>query len=152
MIAPLEFSFEVAAAPEHCFRTWTERIDRWWPSTHSESGDRGLTVVLEPRLGGRLYERTSAGVEHEWGEVTLWEPPSRFGYLWHIRRPRQQSTDVVISFAEAGPGKTRIDIRQEAWERVGADAPSWRDRNEGAWTSLFPHFLAYLESNPGELP
>ena len=87
MIEPLEFAFEVATGREHAFRTWTEKIDRWWPSTHSESGDPELTVVLEPRLGGRLYERTSAGVEHDWGRITLWEPPTRFGYSWHIRRP-----------------------------------------------------------------
>lgn len=147
MIAPLEFAFEVAAGAEHCYRTWTERIDRWWPATHSESGDPGLSVHLEPRLGGRLYERTSGGVEYEWGQVTLWEPFLRFGYLWHIRRPREESTDVTVSFVELGPRRTRIEIRQTAWERVGTDAPTWRDRNRGAWTTLFPHFIEYAERN-----
>jgi hypothetical protein len=146
MIAPLDFAFEVAASAEHCFRTWTERIDRWWPATHSESGDADLTVHLEPKLGGRLFERTAAGVEHEWGEVTLWEPPRRFGYLWHIRRAREESTDVVVSFEPLAPSRTRVDIHQASWERVGSDAPTWRDRNEGAWTSLFPHFIAYAEA------
>jgi hypothetical protein len=142
---PLEFTFEVATSLEHAFRTWTLRIDRWWPSTHSESGDPELTVVLEPRLGGRMYERTRDGIEYEWGQITLWEPPVRLGYSWHIRRPPNESTDVLISFTELAPRRTRVDIHQTAWERVGPDAPDWRDRNRTAWTSLFPHFTAYAE-------
>ncbi len=42
--------------------------------------------MLETALGGRIYERTPTGVEHEWGEVTVWEPPTRLGYRWHLRR------------------------------------------------------------------
>lgn len=145
MIEPLEFTFEVATSVEHAFRTWTERMDRWWPSTHSESGDPDLTVVLEPCLGGRMYERTRDGTEYEWGRITLWDPPVRFGYSWHIRRPANESTEVLISFTELEPRRTRIRIQQSDWERVGPGAPQWRARNRTAWTSLFPHFIEYAE-------
>ena len=39
------------------------------------------------RPGGQIYE-TSAGVKHAWGEVTVWEPPRRLAYLWHLGRDR----------------------------------------------------------------
>jgi hypothetical protein len=110
------------------------------------SGEGGLTVVLEPRRGGRIYERTAAGVEHDWGEVTVWEPPTRLGYLWHLRRDWADATEVEIRFVDAGPGRTRVEIEHRGWEALGSDGPSWRDRNEGGWSTLLPAFLAAAEA------
>ena len=88
MIEPLRLSFDVQCRIEHAFDVWTNRIDQWWPRAHSISAENGLEVVVEPRVGGRIFERTPSGAEHDWGEVTLWQPPTRFGYLWHLRRDR----------------------------------------------------------------
>ena len=61
-IEPLRLSFEVACPPERAFRTWTELIATWWPADHTVTGEGDLRVVLEPRVGGRLFERTRAAV------------------------------------------------------------------------------------------
>src|SRR3954468_8746141 len=71
---PLEFAFTVACPPEHAFAVWAERTSLWWPHGHSVSVEPGLTVTFEPRPGGRIYERTPQGEEHDWGEVLAWEP------------------------------------------------------------------------------
>jgi Activator of Hsp90 ATPase homolog 1-like protein len=139
---PLRLNFEVACPLRHAFEVWTRDIGRWWPADHSVSGERGLQVVLEPGVGGRIYERTPAGTEHEWGEVTVWEPPSRLGYLWHLRRDRADATDVEIRFVADGPGLTRVEIVHSGWDRLGAAAQEWRDRNHGGWTTLLPHYRA----------
>ena len=141
MIEPLRFSFEVPCSQAHAFETWTSRIGTWWPSTHSVSADPALEVVLETRLGGRIFERTPAGVEHDWGEITLWEPPKRFGYLWHLRRDRADATDVEIRFISRDAATTTVEIEHRSWERLGADGPDWRDRNRGGWASLLPHYV-----------
>lgn len=138
---PLAFTFVVACSPEHAFRTWTERIDVWWPADHTVSGLDDAVVVLEPRLGGRIYERTPDGGEHDWGEITTWQPPDALGYLWHLRRDRADATDVIIRFLPSGTS-TRVEIIHTGWERLGADAADWRSRNLGGWTSLLPHFTA----------
>ena len=57
---PLELSFTVACAPEHAFAVWAGRTSMWWPHGHSVSAAPGLTVTLEPRPGGRIYEPTPA--------------------------------------------------------------------------------------------
>ena len=88
MIEPLRMSFEVGCSAEHAFATWTSDISSWWPEDHTVTAEAGLEVVLEPGVGGRIYERTRAGAEHDWGQVTAWEPPARLGYLWHLRRDR----------------------------------------------------------------
>ena len=140
MIEPLMMSFEVACSPEHAFATWTSRIANWWPEDHTITGQAGLEVVLEPGVGGRIYERTPTGTEHEWGEVTVWEPPARLAYLWHLRRDRRQATDVEIRFVALAADRTRVEIEHGGWERLGDAAADWRDRNRSAWRTLLPHF------------
>jgi uncharacterized protein YndB with AHSA1/START domain len=142
VIEPIRLSFDVACPVDHAFRTWTEGIDRWWPADHTVTGTDDLTVVLERHVGGRIFERTTGGEELDWGEVTVWEPPVRLGYLWHLRRDRADATDVEIRFIDTGAGTTRVEIVHSGWERLGADGESWRDRNHGGWATLLPHYRA----------
>lgn len=141
MIEPLRLDVAVACPPEHAFAIWTEHIDLWWPHSHTVSG-APLLVVLEPRVGGRLFERTADGSEIDWGEITSWDPPRRFAYLWHIRRDRADATDVTVTFTAVDGGTTRVSIVHDGWERLGADGPTWRDANRGGWEGLLPHFVA----------
>ena len=83
-----------ACSPAHAFATWAERTSAWWPHGHSVSKDPGLSVTFEPHPGGRIFERTSAGDEHDWGEVIAWEPPHRLAYLWHLAQDRSDATEV----------------------------------------------------------
>lgn len=142
MTEPLAMDFEVDCPVAHAFAVWTARIDAWWPADHTVSGRADVSVVLEPRVGGRIYERTPDGTEHAWGEVTIWEPPHRIAYLWHLRRDRADATDVEIRFLPAAPSRTRVEIEHRGWQRLGADAEVWRDRNRAGWTTLLPHYLA----------
>jgi len=84
---PLELRFTVACPREHAFDVWANKTSFWWPHGHSVSGDPDLTVTIEPRPGGRIFERTPSGAEHDWGEVLVWEPPRRLAYLWHSASP-----------------------------------------------------------------
>ena len=149
---PLVVEFEVAAPPAHAFAVWTDRCATWWPASHTVSGDPAA-ITFEPREGGRIYERTTAGVEHDWGEVTVWEPPRRLGYLWHLRRDRSDATEVEIRFVGVADGRTRVEIEHRGWEDLGAGAETWRDRNHGGWSTLLPSFVAAAEapSRAGEM-
>ena len=142
MIEPLRLSYEIDCPADHAFEVWTSRLSTWWPKGHSTSGDPDTTVVLEPRLGGRIFERTSDGREIEWGEITVWSPPSRLGYLWHIGRERTAATDVDLTFVDLGDGRTRLDIVHSGWERLAADGPAYREANTNGWDALLPHYLA----------
>jgi uncharacterized protein YndB with AHSA1/START domain len=136
---PIEIEFEVACSPEHAFDTWANRTSMWWPPGHSMSSAPGLVVTFEPRPGGRIYERTPEGAEHDWGEVVAWEPPHRLAYLWHLGTERGRATEVDISFT-GHAAATTVTIVHRGWERLGPDGPAWRDRNLGGWSGLLPHF------------
>jgi hypothetical protein len=141
-IDPIRLDFEVGCAPADAFEVWTARISTWWPADHTVTGDDDLEVVLEPRVGGRIYERTPDGTEHEWGWVTTWQPPDRLVYRWHLRRDRGDATEVEIRFLPLDGERTRVEIEHRDWERLGADGRGWRERNAGGWATLLPHYEA----------
>ena len=142
MIEPIRLSFDVACPVERAFDVWTAGIARWWPLDHTVSAEADLTVILEGRPGGRIFERLASGIEHDWGEVTIWEPPARLGYTWHLNRDRSDATDVVIRFVARDAEATTVEIEHRGWERLGADGEGWRDRNRGGWATLLPHYVA----------
>ena len=140
MSAPLSLSFDVACPVEHAFEVWTAEIGSWWPPDHTVTGRTDLVVVLQGGVGGRIYERTPDGVEHDWGEVTVWEPPTQVTYLWHLRRDRADATEVEIRFLAQGDGATRVQIEHRGWERLGELGAERREQNLAGWQSLLPHY------------
>lgn len=144
---PLVLEFDVACSPQHAFDTWALDTARWWPASHSVSIDPGLVVTLEPRVGGRIFERTPSGDEHDWGQIIAWEPPERLAYLWHLRQDRDDATRVEITFAGSEEG-TRVRIVHSGWERLGAEGSDLRNRNRVGWDGVLPRFVAACEDVP----
>jgi len=142
---PLRLSFDIGCSPEHAFRTWTERFGAWWPPGHTMSDDPPA-IRLEPGVGGRIFEEARDGSEIDWGRVTAWEPPHRLAYLWHIGRDHGDATDVELTFVDVGDGTTRLEIVHSGFERLGADADSYREANTGGWGGLIPHFVEACEA------
>ena len=148
MIEPLRLRFVVGCPVEHAFSTWTSRTSAWWPVAHTVTAEPGLQVVFEGRQGGRIFERTPAGVEVDWGEITAWEPPTLLRYLWHIRVDRSDATEVEIRFEDQGDATTRVQIEHRGWERLGSRGPSWREVNMGGWNGVLPSYVAACSELP----
>jgi uncharacterized protein YndB with AHSA1/START domain len=144
MTAPLRIEFDVACSASHAFTVWTSGINTWWPSDHTVTGHDDLRIVLESGVGGRIFEQTPDGTEHEWGEVTAWDPPRLLGYRWHLRRDRVDATDVEIRFTGKGDSATHIEIEHSGWERLGGAGRQWREQNNAGWSSLLPHYVAAI--------
>ena len=102
MSEPLRITFDVACSVEHAFAVWTSGIDAWWPRDHTVTAEPGLVVVLQGGVGGRIYERTADGAEHDWGEVTAWDPPMLLGYQWHLGQDPADATEVEVRFVPLG--------------------------------------------------
>ena len=106
------------------------------------SGERAVEIVFEPKVGGRIFERTADGREFEWGEVTVWEPPGRLGYRWSIATTPEHANDVEIRFLPEGDSATEVQIEHRGWERLGAQGQAWRDVNQGGWDGTLPAYAA----------
>jgi uncharacterized protein YndB with AHSA1/START domain len=148
MIEPLTLSFDVACPADHAFAVWTSGIGTWWPRDHTVTGKADL-VVLQSGVGGRIYERTPDGEEHDWGEVTVWDPPARLAYLWHIGRDRSEATEVEIRFVARDSATTRVEIEHRGWERLGEVGAERRNQNRRGWQALVPAFEAAVTEEDG---
>ena len=144
MTDSLRISFEVACAADHAFATWTERIGTWWPADHTVSG-APIAVVLEGWVGGRIYERTRHGDEHDWGVITAWQPPDLLAYRWHLGVGPESATEVAVLFSPLDANRTRVEIEQSGWERLGPAASQLRSRNRAGWESLVSHVRVAVE-------
>lgn len=145
MTEPLRIAFDLDCSAEHAFAVWTARIGTWWPVDHTVTGQADADIVLQPGVGGRIYERTADGTEHEWGRVTLWEPPARLAYTWHLLQHPVNATEVEIRFLERGGATVRVEIEHRGWERLGTAGEERRAQNRGGWEALLPYYRAAIE-------
>jgi uncharacterized protein YndB with AHSA1/START domain len=144
--ATVRKSVTVRRRPDDAFRLFTDGIGTWWPlETHSPSEGRGETVVMEPRVGGRLYERTRDGEEPVWGEVLVWEPPSRLVFSWHLGGP--VTTEVELRFTADGDA-TRVDLEHRGWERHGDRAAELHASYDSGWDYVFGERYASAADGP----
>jgi hypothetical protein len=132
------------------FRAWTEQIDAWWPKGHSRSGDTRTTVVLERRLGDRLYERTPAGVEHDWGQVIAWDSPRHFAMHWYLGSGLDQPTRVEIHFSALANGDTRVDLVHQGPELIGQLWERTSAVFDAAWAHVLTAYRMACTSNAFE--
>ncbi len=131
-------TISVNAPPELAFRVFTAAA--WWPlATHSVFEAKAITVTIEERVGGRVYETSSDGEESLWGRVTAWDPPSQFAMTWHPGSDPSESTDLEVTFTPEGSG-TRVDLVHTGWEKLGDRGQEMSQSYSNGWdTVLTPY-------------
>jgi uncharacterized protein YndB with AHSA1/START domain len=132
-LEPIRKTITVACSREHAFKTYTEAFDSWWPREHHLGEADLVEAVLEPKPGGRWYERLTDGSECDWGEVLVWEPPARVVLSWRIDGDWKSDPDpahaseIDVRFFEEGTRSTRVELEHRAFERHGETAAKVRD-------------------------
>jgi uncharacterized protein YndB with AHSA1/START domain len=147
-LEPIRRSITVACTREHAFKTYAEAFDSWWPRQHHIGAGDLAEAVLEPKPGGRWYERTVDGAECDWGEVLVWEPPARVVLSWRIDGDWKINPDpacaseIEVRFIEEGPRSTRVEVEHRDFERHGETGAKVREgvSGEGGHGSLLKLF------------
>jgi len=131
---------------EAAFRVWTEQIHLWWPAGHSRSGDPKTQVLMEGKVGGRFYERTSNGDEYEWGAVDVWEPPHFLAFRWYLGSSQELPTRVDVQFVPLSENRTRIELAHRGPELIGERWWAIMGIFHTAWDSVLSKFAMFLTS------
>ena len=144
--APVRKSVTVKAPPEKAFKVFTAGVGRWWPKTHHIGAAEPETVVIEPKVGGRWYERGLDGVECEIGKVLVWDPPARLVLGWQLTPDWKFDPDLVteveVRFTPEGDGATRVELEHRNLERFGDRAETVRSQIDApnGWGGLLQLF------------
>lgn len=117
--APIRQSVHVDCAPEDAFRLFTEGFAEWWPlRSSSVGGNDSEYCAIEPWVGGRIFERTRSGEEHDSGSVTVWDPPDRIEFTWHPGESQDHDQTVTVDFKVEADG-TRVTLTHRNWHGAG---------------------------------
>jgi uncharacterized protein YndB with AHSA1/START domain len=140
----LERQIELACPPDHAYRVFTEMTDLWWPRRHRR--DENSRLILQPMLGGRLFERSLDGSEWTLGEVIAVEPPNRLEFNWF---PGSPAAPTHVSVTISGKGdRSSIQIQHRP---ISPEAAAiWPDRVtlfERGWDTILPALAAHIAAN-----
>ena len=142
----------VQAPVETAWRVFTGKMGAWWPLAIYKIGKaNAVDAVIEPRAGGRWYERGDDGSTCDWGRVLVWEPPSRLLLTWDVGADWQYdpalNTEIEVRFIPDGANRTRVEFEHRRLDRYGARRDEMRRiyDTEGDWGRLLQAFAHTAE-------
>jgi uncharacterized protein YndB with AHSA1/START domain len=128
----LHHATTVAAPVERAFATFSDGLAGWWPREYTWAQDTLETIAIEPREGGRCFERGPHGFHCDWGRVLAWDPPDRLVFTWQIGPDRvpepnpAKASEVEVRFVADGPSATRVELEHRGFSRHGDGGDRYR--------------------------
>jgi hypothetical protein len=149
-IPPVRREIVVEASQARAFRVFTEDLSAWWPlATHHIGAQPAESAILEPRAGGRWFERAADGSECPWGKVLVWDPPGRLVLAWQIdagwKFDEDLMTEVEVRFVAMGPAQTRVELEHRQLENYGETAQQMQGifDSDGGWRGILQRFASH---------
>ena len=149
--APVRRSFSVKAPPQRAFDVFAAGMGRWWPPSHHIGEGELAEVIVEPRVDGRWYEKTSTGATCDWGKVLVWDPPRELVLAWQLSADWTYDpgilTEVAVTFTPDGEG-TRVDFEHRGLEAYGQRAEDVAKSigSPGGWPAILQSFATVVDS------
>jgi hypothetical protein len=139
-------SIVVEAPRDRAFAVFTEGMSSWWPmESYSIAPGPMAAAVVEPREGGRWFERSEDGSETEW-----WDPPSRVVLVWQLSAEWSYDpslhTEIEVRFTAEDDGRTRVDLEHRKLEAYAEAAEQMRTvlGSDDGWGGLLRRFAAVV--------
>jgi uncharacterized protein YndB with AHSA1/START domain len=147
-IAPVRRTARTKAPPARAFAIFSGQMGRWWPRGDTVAALPHADIVIEPHVGGRWFERDSAGAETPWGQVLVWEPPARLVLAWQLdgehRYDPELITEVEITFHPVDGG-TEVHLEHRNLERFRKQPTTWAAAIADGWSQKVIEFATFAD-------
>lgn len=126
-------------------RVWDALVNEaahWWPKNFFSS-PKAKKFVIEPRLGGRVFEDNGGGEGFVWYTVVGVESPTVLQLAGFMGPPfgGPLSSLLRLTLSSLGANQTKFEIVDACFGEVG------ECDNESGWREVFDdNFRAYVES------
>ncbi len=146
-IPAISASITLGVPVERAFRVFTDSFNTWWPAEYHIGKADLAEAIVEPREGGRWYERGVDGSECDWGRVLAWQPPHRLVVTWQINGQWQfdpdpaHASEIEVRFTADGPDRTTVELEHRLLDRlVGGREIHDTIISGGSWIALLELF------------
>jgi uncharacterized protein YndB with AHSA1/START domain len=150
ILQPVRYAVTVPLSAERAFVLFTEGYNTWWPGHHIGTAEMA-EAVLEPRTGGRYYERGVDGSECEWGKVLACEPPHRIVVAWQITEANgewvydpdiSRASEFEATFRPQPGGQTLVELEHRHIDRHAAGAAGIHSgvSGPGGWPGILEDY------------
>jgi uncharacterized protein YndB with AHSA1/START domain len=142
----------VEAPIDRAFRVFTEDFDRIKPREHNMLGVEIAEIVIEPRAGGRVYDRGVDGSEYQWARVLAFEPPDRLVFSWdlspqfQIESDLDKTSEVEVRFIAESTERTRVELEHRNLDRHGGGWEGTREAvgGDGGWPLYLQRYASVI--------
>ena len=149
-IAPIVQTIEIKAPPARAFELFASRIGDWWPQGNGIGKNPLVTVIIEPHVDGRWFERDADGNDTLWGKVLAWEPPARLLLAWQLTPEWKHDpaliTEVELIFATGAAGGTLVTLEHRHLERFGPHGEAFAAKIGGGWSIKAVQYRDFADS------
>jgi uncharacterized protein YndB with AHSA1/START domain len=158
-IPPIEGRTTISLNRDRAFELFTGSFGAWWPRQYHIGSAEVADVILEPREGGRWFERGVDGSECDWGRVLAWEPTERVLFTWQIGGDWQfdpdpaHASEIEVRFHADAPEQTTIEVEHRHFERLvgGEGVHGAIEYGGGGWVALLKAYSQLVANESGSV-
>jgi|Tabmets5t2r1_1033131.scaffolds.fasta_scaffold07131_4 uncharacterized protein YndB with AHSA1/START domain len=141
--APITFEYALRCDADRAFSTYAGRIGEWWDPRYSADAQTFEAVTIEPGVGGRVFASHGDGREHDWGEVTVWEPGRRLVHTFALAQDAAHPSEVAVEFQADEEGRATVRFAHGGWNEANVQS---REKF-GDWPVMLDRFAALADSS-----
>src|SRR5882672_4455548 len=138
--AECRLDIPIRAPQRRVWKALVAETSRWWPNEFYATSAREF--VIEPRLGGRVYENAGGGHGLMWYSVIGIEPPSSLTLAGYLVPPfaGPGTSFLRLNLAKIDASETLLEVTDHCFGQVAGCEPA-----EG-WQTVFESGLKrYVE-------
>lgn len=153
-IEPIIVYETISLNPAEAFSAFVDDFGKWYPVEYTWSQNGLDTIAIEPREGGRCFERGPNGFELDWGRVIAFQPPDMLTFTWQISAKRvpipnaEKAGQVTVRIeTSADTNATKLTLKHYGFENYAEQPRQYREALAApqGWPYILDCFKTYCK-------